>query len=141
MLSQRRLIINPVAVANIETVLGAIPPDRVLDEPGKGLRKRWIELPGIDPLGYGLNNVSAAAGPVAGRTIQVVRVEPLQDAGPVQKVVNQRVDGDHAAADLGPEDHFLGSAEQKAGQGHGEDLVRDTVDLPHRLDQGRRHSR
>ena len=59
----------------------------------------------------------------------------------MQKVVNQRVDGDHAAPDLGPEDHFLGSAEQEGGQGHGEDLVRDTVDLPHRLDQGRRHSR
>jgi hypothetical protein len=46
----------------------------VLDEPRKGLRKRWIELPGIDPLGDGLNNVSTAAGPVASRAIQVVRV-------------------------------------------------------------------
>ena len=70
------------------------------------------------------NNVGAAAGPVAGRPVRVVRVEPGQDPGPVQKIVNQRVDGDHAAADLGPEDHFLGSAEQKGGQGHGEDLVR-----------------
>ena len=47
-------IINPIAVADIEAVLGAVPPDRVLDEPGKSLRKRWIELPGIDPLGDGL---------------------------------------------------------------------------------------
>ena len=47
-------IINPVAVANIETVLGAIPPDRVLDKPGKGLRKVGVELPGVDPLGHGL---------------------------------------------------------------------------------------
>ena len=63
------------------------------------------------------------------RSIQVVRVEPGQDAGPVQKVVHQRVDGDHGAADLGPEDHLFGSTEQEARQGHGEDLVRDTVDL------------
>jgi ROK family len=84
-----------------------------------------FELPGIDPLGDDCNNVGAAAGPIAGRAIQVVRVEPGQDAGPMQKVVHQRVDGDQPAADLDPEDHFLGSAEQEAGQGHGEDLVRD----------------
>ena len=70
----------------------------------------------------------------------MVSVEPGQNAGPMQKVVHERVDGDHAAADFDPEDHFLGSAEQQAGQGHGENLVRDTVDLPHRLDQGRPHS-
>src|SRR5580704_3402620 len=108
-------IINPVAVANIETVLGAVLPDRVLNEPGEGLRKVRVELPGIDPLGYGCNNVGAATGSVAGRTIQVVRVEPMQDPGPVQKVMNQGINRDHGAADLGPEDHFLGSAEQQAG--------------------------
>ena len=56
-------IINAIAVANVEAALAAVCPDRVLDEPGKGLRKRWIELPGIDPLSDGLNNVGAAAGP------------------------------------------------------------------------------
>ena len=34
----------------------------------------------------------------------------------------------------------MGAPSRRAGQGHGEDLVRDTVDLPQRLDQGRRHS-
>jgi hypothetical protein len=115
-----RSVINPIAVAHIETVLAAICPDCVLDEPGKGLWKAGVELSGIDPLGYGCNNVGAATGSVASRTVLVLRLEPLQDPGPVQKVMNQRVDGDHAAADLGPEDHFLGSAEQEAGQGHGE---------------------
>jgi hypothetical protein len=67
-------ITNPVAVADIEPIPGAVLPDRVLDEPGKGLRKRWIELPGIDPLGYGCNNVGAAARPVADRTIQVFKL-------------------------------------------------------------------
>jgi hypothetical protein len=134
-------IINAIAVADIEAALAAIPPNCVLDEPGKGLRKRWIELPGIDPLGHVLNDVGAAAESVASQPVLVLRLEPLQDPGPVQKIVHQGVDGDHAAADLGPEDHLFGSAEQKAGQGHGEDLVRDTIDLPHRLDQGRRHSR
>jgi hypothetical protein len=117
-------VINAVAVAHIEATLATIPPDRVLDEPGEGLRKARIELPGIDPLGYGLNNVGAAAVSIAGRAIRVVRVKPMQNAGPVQKIMNQCVDGDQPAADLGPEAHFLGSAEQEARQGHGEDLVR-----------------
>jgi hypothetical protein len=64
-------IFNPVAVADIEPIPGAVLPDRVLDEPGKGLRKRWIELPGIDPLGDGCNTIGAATGPVAGHAIQV----------------------------------------------------------------------
>ena len=81
------VIVDTIAVANVEAVLGAVLPDRVLNEPGKGLRKRWIELPGIDPLGHGLNNVRAAAGPVATGAIQVVRVKPSENAGPVQKVV------------------------------------------------------
>jgi hypothetical protein len=62
-------IINPIAVADMEAASAAIPPDRVLDEPGKGLRKGWIELPGVDPLGNGLNNIGAAARPVAGRVV------------------------------------------------------------------------
>jgi hypothetical protein len=87
-------VIDAIAVANVEATLGAIPPDRVLDEPGKGLWKRRIELPRVDPVGHSLNNVSTAAGPVAGRAIRVVRVEPGQDAGPVHQVVHQRVDRD-----------------------------------------------
>ena len=133
-------IIDPVAVADVEAALATVAPDRVLDEPGKSLRKRWIELSGIDVLGNDLNDIRAAAESVASQPVLVLRLEPLQDPGPVQKVMNQRVDGDHAAADLGPEDHLFGSAEQKAGQGHGEDLVRDTIDLPQRLNEAVSHS-
>jgi hypothetical protein len=132
-------IIDAIAIADIETTLAAILPDRVLDKARKGLRKAQIELPGIDPLGHGCNNVGAAAESVASQPVLVLRLEPGQDPGPVQKVVNQRIDGDHGPADLGPEDHFLGSAEQQGGQGHGEDLVRDTVNLPHRLEESSSH--
>ena len=62
-------IIDPIAVADVEARLGAVPPDRVLDEPRKRLRKPGIELPGIDPPRHGIYNVGAAAGLVAGRTI------------------------------------------------------------------------
>jgi hypothetical protein len=38
-------IIDAIAVEDIEAALAAVSPDRVLHEPGKSLRKRWIELP------------------------------------------------------------------------------------------------
>ena len=44
----RLAIINAIAVADVEAGLGAVPPNRVLDEPGKRLRKPGIELPGVD---------------------------------------------------------------------------------------------
>src|SRR6202043_818642 len=106
-------VVDAIAVADIEAALAAVAPDRVLDEPGKSLRKRWIELSGIDVLGNDCNDIRAAAESVASQPVLVLRLEPGQDPGPVQKVMNQRVDGDHAAADLGPEDHLFGSAEQK----------------------------
>src|SRR5438034_5126167 len=93
-------IIDAVAVADIEAALGAIPPDRVLNEPRKDRRERGVEGPGIDLFGHGFNDVGAAAAPVAGRAIGVIGVEPVQDAGAVQKIVNEGVDGDHAGADL-----------------------------------------
>jgi hypothetical protein len=45
------VIVDAIAVTNIEAALAAISPDGVLDEPRKGLRERRVELPGIDPLG------------------------------------------------------------------------------------------
>ena len=123
------LVIDVITVANIETVLAAVSPNRVLDEPRKALRKSRIELPNIDALSGGLNNFGAAARPVASRAIAVLRLEPVQDAGAMQEIVNQRVDGDHAAADLDPQVHALRSTDQEGGQGHGEHLVRYAVDL------------
>jgi hypothetical protein len=116
-------IIDLIAIANIKAALAAVFPDRMLDEPGKGLWIRRIELPGIDAVSNGCNNVGAAAGPVASQAILMLCLEPSQDAGPVQKIVNQRVDGDHAATDLDPMLHPLRSTEQDAGQGHRQNLV------------------
>src|SRR2546421_12756752 len=107
-------IINPIAIANIEAALAAVPPYCVLHEPREGLWESRIELPGVNLFGDGLNNVGTAAGPIASQPIGVVRVEPMQDPGPVQKIVNEGVDGDHAAADLNPEAHSFRSTEQDA---------------------------
>ena len=84
----RLSVIDPIAVADIEAALGAIPPDRVLNEPRKDRRERGVEGAGIDLFGHGFNDVGAAALPVAGRAIGMVGAEPVQDAGAMQKVVN-----------------------------------------------------
>jgi hypothetical protein len=129
-------VIDPIAIADIEAAPGAIPPDRVLHEPRKNCWEPGIERAGIDPLGHGCNDLSAAAAPVAGRAIGMVRAEPVHDAGAMQKVVNERVDGDHAGPDLAPEPHPFGSSEQDGRQGHGQHLVGDAVDFAQRRDEG-----
>jgi hypothetical protein len=90
--------------------------------------------------GHGFDDLSAATWPVAGRAIGMVGVEPMQDAGAVQKVVNEGIDGDQAGPDLAPEPQLSWSSKQDGRQGHGEHLVRDAVDFAQRRDQGVPHS-
>jgi hypothetical protein len=68
-------IINPIAVADVEARLGAIPPDRMMDEPRKRLRKPGIEPPRINTLRHRLYNVGTAASLVAGCTIRMIGLE------------------------------------------------------------------
>ena len=62
----RLAIVNAIAVAHSKPALGAVPPDRVLHEPRKHRRERGIEGARIDPFGHGLDDLRAAAAPVAG---------------------------------------------------------------------------
>src|ERR1019366_9603781 len=84
-------VVNAVAVANVQIALGAVPPDRVLHEPGKGLRECSVERPGIDPGRDRSDDVGTAVRPVASGTIRMVGADPVQDAGAVQEVVHQRI--------------------------------------------------
>jgi hypothetical protein len=95
-------VVNLIAVADVETLLGAVSPDRVLYEPRKRPGKPPVELPGVDLLGDRLDDLGAAAWPVTREAIGMVGSEPVQDSGPVQEIVHQGVDRDHAAADLAP---------------------------------------
>jgi hypothetical protein len=47
----RRVVGNSVAIADIEAVLGAVPPNRVLHEPRERCRKSIVELARIDVVG------------------------------------------------------------------------------------------
>ena len=132
----RLAIVDAIAVADIEAVLRAIPPDRVLDEPRKRPWEDRVELPGIDPPGDRLDDAGAAARPIAGHAIGVVGIEPVEDPGPAQPIMHQGVDGDHAGANLDPDRTIFRGGEQDAGQGHGQDFVGDAVDLSERSNQG-----
>ena len=128
-------VIDAVAVANVEALLAAIPPDGELYEPGKYLRKGAVELPSIDPLGDQANDVGAATWPVATGAVRMGGFEPIQDTGSVQKVVYQGVNGDHARADFEPLGADVSSADQNAGQRHREHLVGNPVDIAQWLNQ------
>jgi hypothetical protein len=59
---------------------------------------------------------------------------PIQDAGAVQKIVHQGVDGNHVSASFGPARVL--AAEEQIGQRHHQDLVRHAVDVPQRPNDG-----
>jgi hypothetical protein len=42
------VVVDPIAVADVEAVLGAVAPDRALHEPRKRRRKGWIELSSVN---------------------------------------------------------------------------------------------
>jgi hypothetical protein len=62
-------------------------------------------------------------------------LEPGQDPGPVQEIVDQGIDRDQVHADFQPPRANISGTNQNARQGHGEHLVRNAVDVAQRLDQ------
>ena len=89
----RLAIVDAIAVADVESFLGAVPPDCLLDKAGKHRGVRGIEGARIDAVRNGGNDVGTAARSIARRPIGVAGPEPAQNAGAVQKVVHQSVDG------------------------------------------------
>jgi hypothetical protein len=119
-------VVNLIAVADVEALLGAVPPDRVLNESRKRPGKLEVELPGVDLPGDRFDDVGAAARPVTGGAIGMVGSEPVQDPGPVQEVVHEGVDRDHAAADFEPTAPTAWRAKEQDGQGHHQKILSET---------------
>ena len=63
-------VIDPVAVADVEALLAAIPPDRELHEPREEGREGAIERTGVDLSGNTGNDIGAAAWPVAAGAVR-----------------------------------------------------------------------
>ena len=85
-------VIDPIAVADIEATLAAVPPDRELHEPGKGVREPRIERSRVNVVGNALDQVGAAMQSVASRPVGIVSIEPVQDASAMQEIMHERVD-------------------------------------------------
>ena len=64
------------------------------------------------------------------------RLEPAQDPGPMQKVMDQGIDRDQLQPDLGPLRANISGADQNTGQRHRQDLVGNAVDMAQRFNQG-----
>ena len=65
-------------------------------------------------------------------------LEPAQDPGPVQEIVDQGIDRDQVHADFQPPRANVSGADQNAGQRHGQHLVGNAVDIAQRFDQAMR---
>jgi hypothetical protein len=96
------VIVDPIAIANVEAVLGAIPPDRALHEPWKRRRKDGIELAGVNVGCKQMENPSAPSRPVAPISVRVVGGKPVQDSGSMQEIVYEGVDSHERRADFDP---------------------------------------
>ena len=123
----------------ISALLAAIPPDRELDEPRENGREGRIERTGVDLLGSTGNDFGAAVCPVTAGPVRMGGLEPGQDPGPVQKIVDQGIDRNQVHTDLQPLGANLSRADQNAGHRHGQNLVRNAVDVAQWLNQSRAH--
>ena len=91
---------------------------------------------GVDQQGGSPEDVRAAVWPIAFGAVKVPGVEVVQDAGPVQPIVDQRVDYDQLGAGCLPKGIARPSAQQERDERQRQDLVRDAVNMPHRIDDG-----
>src|ERR1700735_3455600 len=107
-----RVVGNAIAIADVEVALGAIAPDCMLNEPRKYCRKRGIELPRIDVCRNQSQNAGASEWAIAPVTVGMIRRKSPKDAGPMQEIMHERVDGDQAHADREPRAFTLSQGHQ-----------------------------
>ena len=65
-------VVDAIAVANVKTGLGAVPPDCVLDKPRENLREAAVEASDIEVGRYAPDDVSAAVRLIAAKTVGMV---------------------------------------------------------------------
>src|SRR5580704_18203081 len=97
------VVVDAIAIADLEAVLGAILPDRALHEPWKRRREGRVELASIDMCSEDTDDAGAPSRLVAPGAVRMVSAQPLQDPGSVQEIVDQGVDGYQVRADFEPQ--------------------------------------
>jgi len=111
----RFAVVNSVAVAHVQFVGGAKPPERVLNKAREFLGKPRIERAGIDPCCDASDDLGTATSGVAGSPINVGCAATFQNAGAVQKIVHEGVDGHHGLTGLEPDGPLATRPYQQAG--------------------------
>src|SRR5687768_13968563 len=95
-------VIDPVAIASVQGVRSAKPPNRALDETRKARRKFRVELARVNATGQALDDLGTAVRPVAGGSIRMCRAEPPKGAGPMEEVVDEGIHRDHRSSGRDP---------------------------------------
>ena len=78
-------------------------------------REFWVEGAGVNSTGNGSDDLGAATSGVAGSAIDVARAATFQNAGAVQKIVHEGIDGHHGLAGLEPDGPLATRPYQQAG--------------------------
>ena len=132
----RGIVVDAIAVADGEAILGAIPPNCALHEPRKRRWKGRIELSSINVGRELIYDASAPSRPVAARSIDVIGAQPLQDPSSVQEIMDEGVDGDERRADFEPQRLSVPGAQQQARHCHRQHLVGHPIDVSQWSDDG-----
>ena len=98
----RLAVIDAVAVADIEAVGGTKTPNGVLYKARKRPRKSPIKGACVDLGCDRPNDLGTATKAIAAHAIAMGSTAIFEDAGAMQKVMDQGIDGDHGFAGLEP---------------------------------------
>jgi hypothetical protein len=112
------VVVDAVTVANVETVLGAIPPDRALHEPWKRRREGGIELASVNVRREQLENTGASSRLIAPVPVRMVGAQPLQDPSSVQEIMDEGVDSHERRAHFEPQWASVAGAQEQRRQRH-----------------------
>ena len=79
----RFAVVDAIAIAEVETVCRAKPPNGVLNEPRKIARKLPVEGSGVDKLGHVFDDVGTPILGIAGYAILMCRAAGVENSGSV----------------------------------------------------------
>src|SRR6267378_76114 len=111
----RFAVVNSVAVAHVQSVGRAKPPDSVLNKTREFFGKPRIKRADINAVCDHSDDLGTATSGVAGSPIDVGRAATFQNAGAVQKIMHEGVDGHHGLAGLEPDGPLATRPYQQAG--------------------------
>ena len=95
-------VVDAVAVADIEAVGGAKPPNGMLNKARKYSWIARVKGSGIDLRRDRMNDVGTAALGIATDAVAVLATAIVENTAAVQKVMDEGIDRDHVLADRKP---------------------------------------